>query len=292
MAPMAGVTDSVYRYIVHKKGAALSYTELVSAKGFYYKSKATEEILYIDEKEGNVGIQLFGSEPDVIAYAVRELEGRPNALIDINMGCPVPKVFKNGEGSALLQNPDLAAKIIDAAKANTKKPVTCKMRIGIDDTPYDYVAFAKKMQEAGADAIAVHARTRQQYYSGKANWEAIKHIKEELKIPVIGNGDIFSLDDANRMKDETGCDFVMVGRGAMGNPWIFSGVTPTKEEIKEQILEHLHLLVEYKGEKRGIKEMRKHTSWYLKGIKGAAEFRRKVNYAETSAEIESLLKEI
>ena len=166
------------------------------------------------------------------------------------------------------------------------------MRIGIDSTPYDYVGFAKKLEEAGADAVAVHGRTREQYYSGKANWEAIKQIKAELKIPVIGNGDVFSLEDAEKMKKETGCNFVMIARGALGNPWVFSGKVPTKDEIKDQILEHLQLIVEYKGESRGIKEMRKHTSWYLKGIKGAAEFRRKVNYAETSAEIESLLKEI
>ena len=292
MAPMAGVTDSVFRYFVHREGAGLSYTELVSAKGLYYKSIGSIELLHIDEREGDVGIQLFGNEPEMIAYAVRELEGRPNVLIDINMGCPVPKVFKNGEGSALLQNPDLAARLVEAAKNNTTKPVTCKMRIGIDSTPYDYVGFAKKLEEAGADAVAVHGRTREQYYSGQANWEAIKEIKAELKIPVIGNGDVFSLEDADRMKKETGCDFVMIGRGALGNPWVFSGKTPTKDEIKDQILEHLKLVVEYKGEHRGIKEMRKHTSWYLKGIKGAAEFRRKVNYAETSAEIESLLKEI
>ncbi|MDO5331087.1 MAG: tRNA dihydrouridine synthase DusB [Bacillota bacterium] len=292
MAPMAGVTDSVYRYFVHREGAGLSYTELISAKGLYYKSPGSVELLYIDEREGDVGIQLFGNDPDIIANVVRDLEGRPNVLIDINMGCPVPKVFKNGEGSALLQNPDLAARLVEAAKKNTKKPVTCKMRIGIDDSPYDYVGFAKRLEEAGADAVAVHGRTRQQYYSGSANWEAIKEIKEELKIPVIGNGDVFSLEDADRMKNETGCDFVMIGRGALGNPWIFSGKKPSTEEIKEQILEHVRLVVEYKGERRGIKEMRKHTSWYLKGVKGAAEFRRKVNYAETSAEIESLLKEI
>jgi len=292
MAPMAGVTDSVFRYFVHREGAILSYTELVSAKGLYYKSPGTEELLTIDEREGDVGIQLFGSEPEMIAYAVAKLEDRPNVLIDLNMGCPVPKVFKNGEGSALLKDPDLAARLVEAAKKNTKKTVTCKMRIGIDDTPYDYVGFAKKLEEAGADAIAVHGRTRAQYYSGTANWQAIKEIKDELKIPVIGNGDVFSLEDAKRMKEETGCDLVMIGRGALGNPWIFSGKKPTREEIKEQILEHMHLLVQFKGEVRGIKEMRRHTSWYLKGIKGAAEFRRKVNYAATAAEIEQLLKEI
>ena len=292
MAPMAGVTDCVFRYFVHREGAALSYTELVSAKGVYYKSFGTEELLHIDEREGDVFIQLFGAEPDMIAYAVKELEGRPNVGIDINMGCPVPKVFKAGEGSALLKTPELAARLIEAAKKNTAKPVTAKMRIGIDDNPYDYVAFAKKLEDAGADAIAVHARTRQQYYSGKANWQAIKDIKENVKIPVIGNGDVKDLNDAARMKEETGCDIVMIGRAAMGNPWVFSGSRPGKEEIKRQILEHVQLLVDYKGERRAIKEMRKHTSWYLKGIPGAPEFRRKVNTAATAAEIESLLKEI
>lgn len=292
MAPMAGVTDCVFRYFVHREGAELTYTELVSAKGFYYKSPGTEELLTIHEREGDVGIQLFGSEPEMIAYAVRELEGRPNVLIDINMGCPVPKVFKNGEGSALLKNADLAAKLVDAAKANTKKPVTCKMRIGINQDPYDYVSFAKKLEEAGADAVAVHGRTREQYYSGKANWDAIKEIKSELKIPVIGNGDAFTLDDAKRLKEHTGCDCVMIGRGALGNPWVFSGKKPSKEEIINQILEHMQLLIEFKGEVRGIKEMRRHTSWYLKGIQGAAEFRRRVNSAASAAEIASLLKEI
>jgi len=292
MAPMAGVTDCVFRYFVHKEGAALSYTELVSAKGLYYKSPGTEELLHIDEREGDVFIQLFGSEEDMIAYAVKHLEDRPNIGIDINMGCPVPKVFKSGEGSALLKTPDLAARLIEAAKNNTSKLVTAKMRIGIDENPYDYVAFAKKLEEAGADMVAVHARTRKQYYSGKANWEAIKNIKDELKIPVIGNGDVQSLEDAEQMKAQTGCDIVMIGRAAMGNPWIFSGRKPGKEEIKEQILEHVNMLCEFKGEKRAIKEMRRHTSWYLKGIKGAPEFRRKVNTAATAAEIEELLKEI
>lgn len=292
MAPMAGVTDCVFRYFVHREGAALSYTELVSAKGLYYKNAGTEELLYINEREGDVFIQLFGSEPEIIAHAVRYLEDRPNVGIDINMGCPVPKVFKNGEGSALLKDPELAARLIEAAKKSTKKPVTAKMRIGIDDKPYDYVGFAKKLEEAGADMIAVHARTREQYYSGSANWQAIKDIKENVKVPVIGNGDVKDLDDASCMKEETGCDIVMIGRAAMGNPWVFSGRHPGKEEIKNQILEHMALLIDYKGEQRAIKEMRKHSSWYLKGVPGAPEFRRKVNEAATAAEIESLLKEI
>ena len=293
LGPMAGVTDCVFRRLAHEHGCEYSCTEMVSAKGLYYHSPGTEELLTINpELEGKVAIQIFGSEPKIMAWAAKQLESRPNYALDINMGCPVPKVFKNGEGSALLKNPQLAGDIIKAVKDATSKPVTAKMRVGIGSESYDYVGFAKALEEAGADAVAVHGRTREQYYSGRADRQKIKEIKEALSIPVIANGDVTSLSGAEDMMDETGCELVMIGRAAMGNPWVFEGREPDKEELKETIHKHLMLLVEFKGSNRGIKEMRKHVAWYIKGGKGAAALRNKINQATTIAEIESLLKEI
>ena len=300
LAPLAGISDSVFRRLAREQGASLSYTEMVSAKGLYYRSPGTEDLLRIDECEGPVGVQLFGSEPDMIAFAAEKLKDRPNVLIDINMGCPVPKVVKNGEGSAMLLDPDNAARCVEAAAEKAGKPVTVKMRIGFEgkdgvdvDHPYDYVGFARLMERAGASAVAVHARTRQQYYSGKANWKAVAEISDALSVPVIGNGDVKSADDARRMLSETGCSLVMTGRAALGDPWIFaewkdpqaSKKHRSAAEISQMMRRHFELLAELKGDRTALMEMRKHFGWYTKGVRKAAELRRQVNTAQSADEL-------
>ena len=302
LAPLAGVTDTAFRQICRTQGAALSYTEMVSAKGLYYRNPNTEELLRIRPEEGPVGIQLFGSEPAMLEFAARELADRPNVLIDINMGCPVPKVVKNGEGSALLNSPQLAAELVRAAAAAAAKPVTVKMRKGFAGAPGEMPAedFALLMQDSGAAAITVHGRTREQYYSGKADWDVIKRVKKAVSIPVFGNGDVFSAEDAMRIMDFTGCDGVMIARGALGNPWIFRECIalyqgrpvpprPEAEEIIQTVKKHLALCIKEKGESRAIKEMRKHVSWYTKGIKGAAVLRNSINSAVSAAALEEIL---
>lgn len=300
LAPLAGVTDSAFRTICRRQGASLSYTEMVSAKGLYYKSPGSEELLAIRQEEGPVGVQLFGSDPEMLRFAANFIENRPNVLIDINMGCPVPKVVKNGEGSALLRNPDLAAELVKATVEASSRPVTIKMRIGFsEECPVDPIAFALKMQDAGASAVAVHGRTREQYYSGKADWKIIKSIKQALDIPVIGNGDVFTAEDGCRMLEETGCDLVMVARGAQGNPWIFRELKalyngqlipekPSVEDIIETIKDHASMLLRDKEEYRAVREMRKHVAWYTKGIKGAAALRRDAGSAESLDELFSI----
>ena len=300
LAPLAGISDSVFRRLAREQGAALSYTEMVSAKGLYYKSPGTEELLHIEESEGPVGIQLFGCEPDMIAFAAEKLRDRPNVLIDLNMGCPVPKVVKNGEGSAMLLDLDNAARCVEAAAKHAGKPVTVKMRIGFEgkdgvdaEHPYDYVGFARLMERAGASAVAVHARTRQQYYSGKANWKAVAEITDALSVPVIGNGDVKSAEDARRMLSETGCSLVMIGRAALGDPWVFAEwMAPQASKrhqgaakIAEMMLKHFELLRGLKGDYTALMEMRKHFGWYTKGIRGAAELRRQVNTAQSADEL-------
>ena len=302
LAPLAGVTDSAFRRICFAQGAAMAFTEMVSAKGLYYRNANTEDLLKIAPEEGPVGIQLFGSEPLMLQLAAEKLRDRPNVCIDLNMGCPVPKVVKNGEGSFLLTQPSLAVQLVRATAAAAGKPVTVKMRIGFDEAhPVDPVAFALQMQEAGASALAVHGRTREQYYSGKANWETIRKIKEALDIPVAGNGDVFSAEDALRMLEETGCDAVMIARGALGNPWIFAECEaawkgqpipkrPEPDEIIDTVKKHAMLLLEEKEEYRAVREMRKHAAWYTKGIKGAAALRRQASEAESLEEMFTILE--
>ena len=302
LAPLAGVTDSAFRRICFEHGAAMAFTEMVSAKGLYYRNANTEDLLAIHPDEGPVGIQLFGSEPLMLQFAAEKLKDRPNVCIDLNMGCPVPKVVKNGEGSFLLTQPALAAQLVRETVKAAGKSVTVKMRIGFDEThPVDPVAFAVQMQEAGASAIAVHGRTREQYYSGKADWSAIRRIKEAVDIPVAGNGDIFSAQDALRMLDETGCDAVMIARGALGNPWIFAECEaawkgrpipkrPDVDEIIETVKKHALRLLETDPEYRAVREMRKHAAWYTKGIQGAAALRRQASEAESLDEMFTILE--
>ena len=288
LAPLAGITDAPFRRICREQGAGLVYSEMISGKGLYYNDKSTERLLKIYEDEKPVAYQIFGSEPDVMSAAAKKLAERENCILDINMGCPVPKVVKNGEGSALLKDPDLARTIVEAAVQTAGKPVTVKIRIGWDASNINAVEIAKVAEAAGADAIGVHGRTREQYYSGKADWEVIRQVKKAVSIPVIGNGDVFSGLDAIRLMDQTGCDFVMIARGALGNPWIFREALalwqgrqlppqPELEEKLELMIKHFDLLLLEKGEFAAVREMRKHAGWYLKGIPGSAAVRRELN---------------
>ena len=303
MAPLAGVTDAPTRLIYSEMGAGLVYSEMVSAKGMHYgdrKSTHLLDILYPDDNHnsylGDVAFQIFGSDPEIMAEAAEMLDQRENVLIDVNMGCPVPKVFKNGDGSALLNNPILCEQIISSMKARTSKPVTAKIRIGVDSSRINCVEVAKALEEGGADAICVHGRTREAYYSGEVDYRRIAEVKESVNIPVIGNGDIFDIDSCKRMFTETGVDFVMIARGALGNPWIFKELNawwlgesvpsrPTKEEIKDMMIYHTKLLVDYKGEKIAKNEMKKHLAWYTKGLVGSNDFRRKINNINSIKEI-------
>ncbi len=288
LAPMAGITDAPTRRLCKEQGAALTYSEMVSGKGLWYKDKNTGKLLQIYEDEKPMAIQIFGHEPDVMAFTARELDSYENALLDINMGCPVPKIVKNGEGSALMKNPDLVYDIVSAVVKNSSKPVTAKIRAGWDENSLNAVEVAHAISAAGAAAVAVHGRTREQFYSGNADWSVIAKVKRAVDIPVIGNGDVVDAESALRMMDETGCDFVMVGRGALGNPWIFRELEaawkgepapekPTTEDKKQMMLRHFRDLMEMKGEYAAVREMRKHVGWYLKGVHGAASFRGAVN---------------
>lgn len=303
LAPMAGVTDLPFRLLCKEQGCGLLYTEMVSAKAIQYNNKNTYALLKIEPKERPVALQLFGSEPDVMAATAARLEEGPYDIFDINMGCPVPKIVNNGEGSALMKNPKLAAEIVKAMVRAVKKPVTVKFRKGFTEDTVNAVEFAKRLEQAGAAAVAVHGRTRQQYYSGQADWDIIRQVKETVSIPVIGNGDIVSPESAGRMLQETGCDGLMVGRGVRGNPWLFKQirdyletgsyeVSPSVQEVKEMVLRHGRLQLEYKGEYTGIREMRKHVAWYTAGYPHSAALRNEVNSVETFEELSRLMDKL
>lgn len=303
LAPLAGITDAPMRRICSMQGAAMVYSEMISAKGLWYRDKNTERLLYMYEDEGPVALQLFGSEPEIMSFAAAKLEERRNVILDVNMGCPVPKVVKNGEGSALLKNPELAGRIIEAMVKETGKPVTAKIRMGWNESSVNAVEVAKILEQAGASAVAVHGRTREQYYTGNADRDIIREVKQAVKIPVIGNGDIFSGRDALDMIEQTGCDFVMIARGALGNPWIFAeakalweGKEPPKapdaREKREMLEKHFCDLLELKGEYAAVREMRKHTGWYLKGMPGAAAMRREINQITDAQELRDKLRRI
>ena len=299
LAPMAGVCDLPFRLLCKEKGAAMVCTEMVSAKAIYYNNKNTKELLTIDKNEGPVSLQLFGSEPKLMAEMAKRIEEIPFDILDFNMGCPVPKVVNNGEGSALMKNPVLAGHIIEAMVNAISKPVTVKIRAGFDAEHINAVEIAKIAENSGAAAITVHARTREQYYSGKADREIIRLIKEAVTIPVIGNGDIDCYESAKHMLEYTGCDGVAIGRGAEGNPWIFEELNakyagldynkPSLEEVKEMIMRHAKMLIDYKGEYIGIREMRKHAAWYTAGFKGASKLRGRLNEASSIESLEEII---
>ncbi len=299
LAPMAGVCDLPFRLLCKEKGAAMVCTEMVSAKAIYYNNKNTKELLTIDKNEGPVSLQLFGSEPKLMAEMAKRIEEIPFDILDFNMGCPVPKVVNNGEGSALMKNPVLAGHIIEAMANAISKPVTVKIRAGFDAEHINAVEIAKIAENSGASAITVHARTREQYYSGKADREIIRLVKEAVTIPVIGNGDIDCYESAKHMLEYTGCDGVAIGRGAEGNPWIFEELNakyagldynkPSLEEVKEMIMRHAKMLIDYKGEYIGIREMRKHAAWYTAGFKGASKLRGRLNEASSIESLEEII---
>ena len=283
LAPLAGITDGAFRRICFQMGAGMACSEMVSAKGLFYGDKKTGKLLEILPGEGPVGYQIFGHEPDILAFAARKLDKAPNAFLDINMGCPVPKIVKNFEGSYLMKDPDLCYDLVRECVNNTTKPVTVKIRTGWDVGHINCVEVAHACEAGGASAIAVHGRTREQYYSGKADWSRIAAVKRAVSIPVIGNGDVQSRADGLRMMEETGCDLVMIGRGALGNPWIFDKEhegKPTDNELKEVMLRHLTDTADLKGEHIAVLEMRKHVGWYLKGRPGSAAFRNEVNHID------------
>lgn len=292
LAPMAGVSDIAFRLLCHEQGAGLVCSEMVSAKAILYGNKNTEELLQIHPEEGAVSLQLFGSDPDIVSEMAKRIEERPFAVLDLNMGCPVPKVVNNGEGSALMKDPLLAGRIVEKTAKAIQKPLTVKIRKGFDDDHVNAVEMAHILQESGAAAVAVHGRTREQYYSGQADWDIIAQVKAAVKIPVIGNGDITDGESALRLLKKTGCDGVMIGRGAQGNPWVFREVTaalegreipprPTRQELYDMIARHAQLAAQYKGEYITVREMRKHLAWYTTGLPHAAALRRQINSIET-----------
>lgn len=299
LAPMAGVTDLPFRLLCKEHGVGLVCMEMVSAKAIYYKNKNTEQLLEIYPQERPVSLQLFGSDADIIAEMATQIEERPFDILDFNMGCPVPKVVNNGEGSALMKNPKLVEEILTKLVRAVKKPVTVKIRKGFDEEHVNAVEIARIAESCGVAAVAVHGRTRQQYYSGHADWDIIRQVKEAVQIPVIGNGDLHTAEDVCRMKEQTGCDGFMIGRGAQGNPWIFEQILhkletgedlprPTVQAVTEMVLRHARLQVEIKGEYTGMREIRKHAAWYTAGYRNSSKLRGKINEVETIQQLEEL----
>lgn len=300
LAPMAGVTNLPFRLLCKEQGAGLLCMEMVSAKAILYKNRNTESLLEIDPRENPVSLQLFGSDPEIISTIAHQIEERPFDILDLNMGCPVPKIVNNGEGSALMKNPKLAGEIIRRTVRAIDKPVTVKIRKGFDDEHINAVEMAKIAEDAGAAAVAVHGRTREQFYSGKADWDIIRQVKEAVSIPVIGNGDLLTAEDVIAMEEQTGCDGFMIARGAQGNPWIFRQILhyfetgehlakPTLEEVTQMILRHARMMLEFKGEYIGIREIRKHAAWYTAGYPNSARLRVAINNVESFEALEELL---
>ncbi|MBE5944562.1 MAG: tRNA dihydrouridine synthase DusB [Lachnospiraceae bacterium] len=302
LAPMAGICDLPFRLLCKEQGCDILYTEMVSAKGMHYNNKNTGPLIMTDNREKPIGVQIFGSEPELMAEQAKKLQDKGFDFIDVNMGCPVPKIVNNGEGSALMKNPKLIGEIVYALAKAVDLPVTIKIRAGFSKEELNAPEIARIAQESGAYAVAVHGRTREQYYQGKADWNIIKQVKESVTIPVIGNGDVSSGQDVIKIKQETGCDSVMIGRAAKGNPWIFREVKhfletreelirPSSLDIRDMMLRHAKMMIEYKGEYTGIHEMRKHVAWYTQGLKDSSKLRASINQVETYEEMESLINQ-
>ena len=303
LAPMAGVSDLPFRLLCREQGAGLVCMEMVSAKAILYKNRNTEELLTIDPKEHPASLQLFGSDPDIISEIAKQIEERPFDILDLNMGCPVPKVVNNGDGSALMKNPRLAGEIIEKTARAIKKPLTVKIRKGFDDAHVNAVELAHIAQESGAAAVAVHGRTREQYYAGHADWDIIRQVKEAVSIPVIGNGDIRTPEDVAAMAEQTGCDGYMIARGAEGNPWIFRQILhyfetgehlarPDFSEVTEMLLRHAKMQIDCKGDYTGIREIRKHAAWYTAGYRNSSKLRGRINEVENYEQLEALFREV
>ena len=303
LAPMAGVTDLPFRLLCKEQGAGLLCMEMISAKALQYKNKNTKALLAIDPREYPVSLQLFGEDPDIISEQAKRIEELPFQILDINMGCPVPKVVRNGEGSALMKDPKRIYDIVYKTAKAIKKPVTIKIRKGFDEEHVNAVEMAHIAQESGAAAVAVHGRTRSQFYSGKADWDIIRQVKEAVSIPVIGNGDILTAADVIAMQKQTGCDGFMIARGAEGNPWIFAQILhyfktgeelpkPTFEEVTQMLLRHARMQLEFKGEYTGIREIRKHAAWYTSGYRNSSKLRGRINEVETYEQLEALFQEV
>ena len=302
LSPMAGVTDLPFRTICKEKGCGMLYTEMINAKALCYDDENTKKMLRMDKDEHPVAVQIFGSDPEFMGKAAIIMNQYPNEILDINLGCPAPKVIKNGDGSALMRNPKLAAEVLTAVVKNSEKPVTLKIRKGWDDDSVNAVEIAKIAEECGISALAIHGRTREQFYSGKADWDIIAEIKQAINIPVIGNGDVFEVEDAVNMLEKTKCDAIMIGRGAQGNPWIFNRINhymktgeilpePTLEEKITTAIRHMNLAVAEHGDYVAVREMRKHIGWYLKGLKNSAKYRDQINKITDYKEVIAMLEE-